>query len=55
VDIETERREYNDSLASFFEEIERLRAALKDAKDLAIGDAPAAMIVDVCDRALHSP
>jgi hypothetical protein len=33
-------------------EIERLRAALQDAKDLALGDAPPHMIVDVCDRAL---
>jgi hypothetical protein len=34
------------------EEAERLRAALQDAKDLAIGDAPAHMIIDVCGRAL---
>ena len=33
-------------------EVERLRAALQDAKDLALADAPAHMIVDVCDRAL---
>jgi len=33
-------------------EIERLRAALQDAKDLASSDAPAHMIVDVCERAL---
>ena len=33
-------------------ENERLRAALQDVLDLATGDAPAHMIVDVCDRAL---
>ena len=33
-------------------ENERLRAALQDALDLAWEDAPAMMIVDVCDRAL---
>jgi hypothetical protein len=33
-------------------ELKRLREALQDAKDLAVGDAPAHMIVDVCDRAL---
>jgi prefoldin subunit 5 len=59
VDIATERQEYNAMLASLYEEIERLRAqverlrtALQDAKDLAIGDAPAHMIIDVCGRAL---
>ena len=34
------------------EEIELLRAALQDARDLAREDAPADMIIDVCDRAL---
>jgi hypothetical protein len=41
-------RAWCDSVA----EIERLRAALGDAKDLAEADGPAHMIIDVCDRAL---
>jgi hypothetical protein len=53
-DIDDERREYNDSLAALYEEVGRLRAALQAAKDLAIGDAPAHMIVDACDRVLNA-
>jgi chromosome segregation ATPase len=43
-----------ESVPALYGEIGRLRAALQDAKDLAIGDAPAAMIIGACNRALAS-
>ena len=47
-----EVRELQAALEAAVAENDRLRAALQDALDLAWEDAPAMMVVDVCDRAL---
>ena len=46
------REELQAALEAAVAENDRLRAALQDALDLAWEDAPAMMVVDVCDRAL---
>jgi hypothetical protein len=57
--LRAEAAEWQATLASLelarqeaLDEVERLRAALGDVKDLAQEDAPAHMIIDVCDRTL---
>jgi hypothetical protein len=52
---EQEAEEWRAAALAWADKAERLRGALQDAKDLALADAPAHMIVDVCDRALALP
>jgi hypothetical protein len=54
-DLEEQRaaRHVTDELARLRAEVERLRAALMDVRDLAKGDAPNHMILDVCEDAME--